>query len=144
MSAKPEVESSTETLKLPVDAESGVSDDEWAFVDKLKHLEKRKSKVTLERKVKLLDAEISKLSITDDICTGKDVEVDNGGDSRDDGRNSSRRFEKSAGNWVLLRNGGSVVRREKVCHVNAAVSATGDGIGVADSLPVEHLAKTVA
>ena len=57
-SVKTEVESSTETLEVPVDTESRVSDDEQAPLDKLKRLEKQKRKIALERKAKLLEEEI--------------------------------------------------------------------------------------
>ena len=78
------IESSTETLVVLNDTESDVSDNECALLDKLKHLEKRKKKVTLEQKVKLLEVEISRMSISDNIGNMKEVENGNGDESRDD------------------------------------------------------------
>ena len=54
-------------------------------------MEKRKRKVALERKAKILEAEISRMSISEDIGTSKEVEDGDGGGLRDDGRRSSRR-----------------------------------------------------
>ena len=94
--AEKSVQLPTETLPVPIDTESGVSDDERAHLEKIKRLEKRKKKVALERKAKQLEVEISRMSISDDIGNTKEVEDSNGGGSRDDG-----------GGQALLKKGGN-------------------------------------
>ena len=69
---------------LQVESESRISDDERALLEKLKCLEKHKKKVTLEPKAKLLEVNILRMLITDNIGTGKEVEEGNGGGSRDE------------------------------------------------------------
>ena len=117
------VESSTETLQLPIESESGISDNKRALLEKLKRLEKHTKKVTLNHKAKHLEAEISRRSIRDDIGTGKEVEDGNGSRSLDDtgkslGRSCDKRRRRSASRERQHHSSSEESSREKrhQCH----------------------------
>ena len=111
---------SAEVFAVPTDVESGVSDDERALLEKLKRLEKRKNKGALERKAKLVEAEISRISISDEIGKVKEVEGSNGCESRDGrGQISRRSRDKRRAIEHFWREAAPQLVRQKFVHGGA-------------------------
>ena len=108
-------------------------------MEKLKCLEKLKKKVALKRKAKLLETEISRMSISDDIRNMKEVEDSNSGGSHDYSGSLHGGVAISACQVLLKKHDNTVLQG----RVSLEKGATGDSIGVGGVRQVKLQAGSV-